>query len=115
VTNGDLTSVCGIYCRGCEYLGETCKGYDAEKGKVFWTKSDEVPFDVCPLWKCCVDEKQLEYCGLCSEFPCSTYLEMKDPQDPEADLHKRQNIKSLRRRVEIGTEKWIEEMKACEE
>jgi hypothetical protein len=115
MANGDLTSVCGIYCGGCEYLGEMCKGCGAEKGEIFWTKSDEIPLDVCPLWKCCVDEKQLEHCGLCSEFPCKIYLEMKDPEDPEADLHKKQNIESLRRRVEIGTEKWLEEMKACSE
>jgi hypothetical protein len=115
MANGDLTSVCGIYCGGCKYLGEVCRGCSAEKGKVFWTKSDEIPLDVCPLWKCCVDEKQLEHCGLCSEFSCKTYLDMKDPEDPEADLHKQQNIESLRRRVEIGTEKWLEEMEACGE
>jgi hypothetical protein len=105
----NLAAVCGIYCGGCKYLDEMCKGCSAEKGKVFWTRLEEIPWNICPIWECCVDQKGLEHCGLCSDFPCSTYLGLKDPSDPEADLHKRQSIESLKHRTEVGTTGWLEE------
>jgi hypothetical protein len=104
-----LAAVCGIYCGGCNYLDEMCKGCSAEKGKVFWTRSEEIPWDTCPIWKCCAEQKRLEHCGLCPDFPCGTYLELQDPSDPEADLHKQQSIESLKHRTEVGTKKWLEE------
>ena len=105
----NLAAVCGIYCGRCEYLDEMCKGCGAEKGKVFWTKSEEIPWDTCPIWKCCIEERQLEHCGLCSDLPCDTYLELRDPNDPQADLHKRECIESLKHRAEVGTTGWLEE------
>ena len=105
----NLAAVCGIYCGGCQYLEQTCKGCSAERGKVFWTRLEEIPWDTCPIWECCVDQKGFEHCGLCSDFPCSTYLDLKDPSDPKADLHKRQTIESLKHRTEVGTRRWLEE------
>ena len=104
-----LAAVCGIYCGGCNYLGEMCKGCNAEKGKVFWTKLEEIPWATCPIWECCAVKKRLEHCGLCPDFACSTYLQLQDPSDPEAASHKRQSIESLERRTEIGTKKWLQE------
>lgn len=109
MSNIHLVSVCGIYCGDCKYLNEMCKGCGTEKGKIFWTKSDEIPFDICPLWECCIEKKQLEHCGLCSEFPCKTYLDLKDPEDPKADLNKQKNVENLSLRIKIGTDKWLEE------
>jgi len=108
-TQMNLAAVCGICCGACKFLDAMCKGCSAEKGKVFWTKAEEIPWDTCPIWECCVEQKRLEHCGLCSDFPCRTYLELKDPSDPEADLHKRQSIDSLKHRAEIGTSRWVEE------
>ena len=105
----NLAAVCGIYCGGCNYLDGKCKGCSSERGRVFWTKAEEIPWDTCPIWECCVQQKRLEHCGLCSDFPCSTYLELKDPSDPEADTHKRQSMESLKHRTEVGTRRWLEE------
>ncbi len=109
MTETNLAAVCGIYCGRCEYLGEACKGCSVEKGKVFWTRSDQAPWDICPIWKCCVQDRQLEHCGLCPDFPCVTYLDLKDPNDPQAEVHQQENIESLKHRTNVGTSRWLEE------
>ena len=72
--------------------------------------------EFCPLYDCCVNKKQLEHCGLCTEFPCKTFSELRDPSlsedEAEKSLITRQN--ELLRRKEIGTEKWLEEREASE-
>jgi hypothetical protein len=105
----NLAAVCGIYCGGCSFLDGKCKGCFSERGRVFWTKLDETYSNACPIWECCVERKELEHCGLCSDFPCDTYLDLKDPSDPQADMHKQQSIESLRHRTEVGTKRWLEE------
>jgi len=111
----NLAAVCGIYCGRCSYLGKECNGCTAEKGRVFWTRLDQIPWDVCPIWKCCAEERKLEHCGLCSDLPCATYLDLKDPEDPQADLHKKESIESLRRRARLGTTGWLEEQEGLPE
>jgi len=67
--------------------------------------------EFCPVYNCCVNGKQLEHCGLCSELPCETFMQLRDPalSDEEAKqaLIARQN--DLAKRREIGTEKWLKE------
>ena len=104
-----LAAACGLYCGDCESLGNRCRGCGEVWGKPFWTERYGV--DVCPLYGCCVNQKSLEHCGLCSDFPCATFTSMRDPalSDEEAEeaLQKRQN--DLMRRREIGTEVWLKE------
>ena len=110
--DNNLAPVCGIYCGTCEYLGEQCQGCGAVEGKPFWTA--QVNLAVCPLYDCCISRKQLEHCGLCGEFPCNTFLELRDPslseEEAERALLERQN--DLLRRKEVGTQKWLEEKEA---
>jgi hypothetical protein len=65
----------------------------------------------CPLYNCCVNKKHLEHCGLCSELPCETFLQLRDPSlsDEEAKkaLVARQN--DLIKRKEVGTGQWLAE------
>ena len=67
--------------------------------------------ECCPLYDCCVNTKQLEHCGLCSELPCETFLALRDPslsdEAAEKALVLRQN--DLVKRKRIGTEQWIKE------
>lgn len=102
--------VCGIYCGACEYLNTMCAGCGYVEGKPFWAK--EVPKGVCPLHDCCRNERGLEHCGLCGDFPCKTFLELRDPSLSDeafaASLDKRS--KALKRRAEVGTEKWLAEV-----
>lgn len=104
-----LAPVCGLYCGGCEYLGKQCQGCGHVKGKPFWTAQYGV--EVCPLYGCCVNQKQLEHCGLCDEFPCKTFTSLRDPSLSEEDAEKAliNRQEGLIRRRKIGTEKWLGE------
>lgn len=48
----------GMYCDGCR--GD----------RAFHWSVDDDGIVNCGLLKCCVDEKGLEYCSNCSDFPC---------------------------------------------
>jgi len=105
----NLAAVCGLFCGTCEHLSTKCQGCGHQEGKPFWTAMMNVEF--CPVYNCCVNGKQLEHCGLCSELPCETFMQLRDPalSDEEAKqaLIARQN--DLAKRREIGTEKWLKE------
>ena len=102
--------VCGIYCGSCRFLGTECKGCGCVEGKPFW--AEQTPSKVCPLHDCCRNQKGLEHCGLCEEFPCKTFLGIRDPgmSDEEFEESLRERQESLRRRTEVGTESWLREM-----
>lgn len=105
-----LAPVCGIYCGGCEYLNTACAGCGRVEGKPFWTS--QIPGGVCPLHDCCANQKKLEHCGLCAEFPCETFLALRDPsmsdEQFQESLERRKG--ALARRAEIGTEVWLREV-----
>ncbi len=57
-----IESRCGIRCSDCDYKEKmNCKGC-VNIDKPIWG-------DECPVKKCCEDKK-LENCGLCNDFPC---------------------------------------------
>lgn len=57
-----IESRCGIRCTECEYKEQMgCKGCVAIE-KPFWAEA-------CPVKSCC-EERALEHCGMCAEFPC---------------------------------------------
>ena len=73
-----VVSCCGVECQTCEkFSTEECKGCGEEKGKPFWI--EYVDNDVCPIYECCIKNKQLINCGKCSDFPCKKFYECKDP------------------------------------
>lgn len=104
-----LAPVCGLYCGTCEYLEKQCQGCGKVEGKPFWTTQMKV--EVCPLYDCCINKKQLEHCGLCDEPPCKTFTDIYDPslspEEAKKSVLARQN--ELAKRKEIGTEKWLGE------
>jgi len=104
-----LAAPCGLYCGDCDYLESQCWGCGQVQGKPFWTAQFEAI--VCPMYDCCVNQKQLEHCGLCSEFPCEPFTSLRDPalNDEEAEQSLQQRMKDLRLRKEIGTEAWLKE------
>ena len=56
-----IESRCGIVCSECAYKEKmNCKGC-VNIDNPFWGE--------CPVKKCC-EEKQLENCGMCIDFPC---------------------------------------------
>lgn len=105
-----LATACGLYCGDCEYLGYKCQGGCAKvQGKPFWVPLFDV--EVCPIYDCCVNQKKLEHCGLCPEFPCQPFLSLRDPSlsDEEAEQALRKRQQRLMRRKEIGTQAWLKE------
>lgn len=56
---------CGVYCGACPAFNKTCKGCASEdrdqnrNGK--WS---------CKIRTCCYDQKKLNYCVDCGQFPC---------------------------------------------
>ena len=109
MTDRNLASPCGIYCGSSPQFGGQCPGCGNVSGKPFWTT--QMTVEVCVLYGCCVNKKQVEHCGLCNEFPCETFMSYNDPslseeEAKEAALARRNDL--LRRR-EIGTEQWLEE------
>jgi hypothetical protein len=99
----NLAAPCGIYCGSCEYFGKQCEGCNSLKGKPFWTAS--VKMDICTLYDCSINKKQLEHCGLCSELPCKTYLEFRDPSltDEQFNESVKKRCADLKKRVETGS------------
>ena len=85
-------SCCGIDCQKCmdvlssNYPGQSCAGCNAVEGKIFWTQY--MNLDVCPIYNCCRNEKQLAHCGLCAELPCQIYFDAKDPSMSEEEHQK---------------------------
>ena len=115
MTDNNLAAVCGLYCGACEYLGERCKGCGNQEGKPFWIAHMNI--EICPLYDCCINRKQLEHCGLCDELPCEAFTNLRDPalsqEEAEQSLVTRQN--DLARRREIGTAAWLEEKESISE
>lgn len=90
-----FAAVCGRYCLACQAARDNCRGCAYELGR---TDSGD-----CLIFQCAVVEHGIEHCGLCPEFPCALYLQIKNGRDREA------LIESLSRRHEIGTERWLDE------
>jgi len=110
MNNTNYAPVCGIYCGNCDFLGEQCKGCGHVKGKPFWTA--QIPSEICPIYDCCRNHKLIEHCGLCDDFPCEIFLELRDPNlnDEEFQNSLAERKKTLKRRKEIGTERWLLEV-----
>ena len=89
---------CGLYCGDCKFYGVECGGCGEQGGAPFWGE--------CGIYRCCIEECGFEFCGECDEFPCDMYLKtIEYPSFPSLEVLK----ESLSRRLEIGTEAWLEE------
>jgi hypothetical protein len=112
MTDLNLAPVCGIYCGSCEYLNTNCSGCGNEGGKPFWTAM--LPSKVCPLYDCCRNSKNLEHCGLCEDFPCREFVELRDPNMSDAEFEASLQLRkqALKMRAEIGTAEWLGQQSA---
>lgn len=101
------SAYCGLYCDACPlYIdtqngtatGETCEGCKSGKASTWCT--------VCNL-KTCAKEKGHEFCGECSDYPCSQLETFKlDPEYPyHDDVYEHLDMIS-----KVGEEAWREAM-----
>ncbi|MFW9831932.1 MAG: DUF3795 domain-containing protein [Candidatus Thorarchaeota archaeon] len=114
-----LTAPCGLDCFNCEIYEENlteemkeefalkiqkdpeevaCQGCRKEKGCKHFRHS-------CETLKC-AEEKELEFCFECKDFPCSKLQPAKEGAERYPHNFK---IYNLCRMKAIGVEKWIEE------
>ncbi|MDY6930938.1 MAG: DUF3795 domain-containing protein [Halobacteriota archaeon] len=65
----------------------------------------------CQIYLCC-EEKGYEHCGLCPDFPdCKPMIDIEGIEKRlNIPIDNKLRMKNLRRRMQLGTEKWIDEM-----
>lgn len=98
----EFAAVCGGFCGTCGFLGESCAGCLVQKGHMFW--------GTCERYRCCVEQKRLEHCSWCEEFPCHWFDWNPEKLDEATFATNRERaISNLLRRREVGTEVWLEE------
>lgn len=119
VTKRSLTATCGLDCFNCEIYE---KNITEEMKKQFASKiqkdPEEVPCKGCRREKgckhlgqpCetlkCVEDKGLEFCFECEEFPCVKLQPAKEGADRYPHNFK---LFNLCRMKAVGVEKWAEE------
>jgi hypothetical protein len=91
---GQLLSACGIFCDECSFYNNDCQGCYAVSGSTFWAVQ-YVPDKVCALYNCAVNKNNFRSCGDCSELPCKTF---KDQKDPETSIE--EHVKAIHERVD---------------
>ena len=122
VINKELIAACGLYCGACgvylatqdndidkiKYyaaaLGQTyeetlCDGCGAGRKSLFCTKT-------CTFINC-KQEKGVENCVDCHEFPCESLKDFKSKMPHRTEIYD-----SMKRLKEIGEEEWLNEMQS---
>jgi len=107
---------CGRLCDSetCEgkKLG-LCQGCTESEGSPVGCIKSEHPQEyqdikVCPIWKCS-QEKKVEHCGQCQEFPCKIFLRWYDPKNGKKSVLPYIGLLLIRKK--FGTEEWIKWIK----
>ncbi len=75
---------CGIDCDACSLKPKECDGCHAE--------SDHLWHADCGKRVCCLFQRKLDNCSLCTDFPCRQILDFEADKYP----HHRAAIKRLR-------------------
>ena len=115
-------AVCGLYCGICPvYRAPTdralakriasnlgikaedvcCLGCRVEKGNI-----SIIGPPICKTYDCCANEKKLEFCYQCPEFPC---LKLVPCADRAQEIPHNTKIYGLLRLKKVGVEGWIKE------
>lgn len=85
---------CGDYCGKCPNYQSSCRG------------CIPIHHTECPFVRCCLDH-WIPHCGLCDEFPCHE-LESFRPDD-RPGCPPGYHLANLRRRMQVGTQQWLDE------
>jgi hypothetical protein len=102
----DAMGPCGVYCGACPSFGRTCRGCGSEDRDQKRTSKWG-----CKLRRCCFDQRGLDLCVECDEFPCRKYIAKlpgSHPDDPRF-AYRREAIDNLGRVREVGPDVWLEE------
>lgn len=90
---------CGIYCGGCpNYVRVKIRCLGAADGCVNKRRCKTI-------YGCCVEKKELQFCGQCSTYPCSRFRKFADRwMKYGQDLYQNQQI--LKEKGERGLMKY---------
>jgi hypothetical protein len=118
--DANLVAPCGLFCGACPVfrasgdsaLGErlaktlgvpleqvSCLGCRVEKGHI---KVMGEP--VCPTYDCCIQQKGLQFCYECGDFPC---LKLAPCADKAQVLPHNTKVYNLVLLQKMGVEKWL--------
>ena len=89
-----MIAVCGLNCRECQIFQAQDNLEIAEAIADWFKRERSVEVNIedihcegckgdrskhwspdCPILKCCVDEKGLQFCSQCEDFPCKMLIE----------------------------------------
>lgn len=103
-----LAAPCGLYCGACiDYLEhKSCHGCTCQCAVCSASEHHQH----CNIYACCVEQKRLEACSECEDFPCSNLIQFC--YNP-IWLHHLPIIENLGRRKAIGTKRWLKEQEAA--
>lgn len=117
--NRQFAAVCGLYCPGCTlYIGSTEEpgrlagtagrfNVSIEEARCYGCRSDVQSFycQACQIKKC-ADEKGVEFCAFCDEYPCKMLREFQAQLPHRAELFE----DGERIRV-VGYDRWFEDVR----
>ena len=103
----DEAAPCGVFCGACPSYKKSCLGCGSDdrkqKRKSKWG---------CKIRKCCFEDKNLNFCIDCDEFPCGLIEKLKNSHHDEVRFKYRHEIyDNLEKINEIGIENWVEDQK----
>ena len=118
-----LISPCGLYCGGCPlYIARTddplrkkiaerqgipveklplCAGCKPTKGSVPVSGGDHI----CETYACAVNDKKVEFCYQCEDFPC---LKLAPCADRAQEIPHNTKVYNLILLQKLGIDAWIE-------
>ena len=100
---------CGVYCGACPSFNKSCLGCQSEiKNQKRASKWG------CKIRKCCLEEKKLDFCGNCLEFPCVNINKKLINSHPgDSKFKYRHEIPTnLAKLKELGCEDYLEYQKS---
>lgn len=101
----DKAAPCGVYCGACPSFEKTCWGCGSadknQKRKSKWG---------CKIRSCCFDERNLDFCIDCEDFPCNLTEKLKNSYFNQDKFQYRHEIyDNLEKIKEIGVQSWVQE------
>ena len=94
-----LAAPCGLYCGEClGFQRRTCKGCRSGKGECLKYRG------ICKIFECCLNEKKLDFCYQCNQFPCKKFKDFFETKEWYEEV-----TNNLKRIEKIGLDKWLKE------
>ena len=109
---------CGLYCGACDVLLANEKGEVEKKAKEWKMKPEELKCQGCKTetiatfcvtcgLKKCAEDRNVDFCFQCAEYPCARLVEFKRDKYPHHSIV----LKNLEFIHSHGIQKWSKEQK----